>query len=44
MTEEAESKSAFTPQKPLTARWPRHLGDWLPSWPFEDFGWFSRGD
>src|SRR5829696_7696270 len=44
MTEEAESKSALTPQKPLTARWPRHLGDWLPSWPFEDFGWFSRGD
>ena len=44
MTEEAESKSALTPPKPLTARWPRHLGDWLPSWPFEDFGWFSRGD
>ncbi|HWI01561.1 MAG TPA: Hsp20 family protein [Propionibacteriaceae bacterium] len=27
MSEEAESKSALAPQKPLTAtRWPRHLG------------------
>jgi HSP20 family protein len=45
MTEEAESKSALAPQKPLTAtRWPRHLGELLAGWPFEDFGWFSRGE